>query len=42
MAKLQGRGMDERGMETTRERYLKSTGEKLMKEWDKASSVEEK
>ena len=34
--------MDGRGMETTRERYLKIVGEKLMKQWEKAGNVEEK
>ena len=39
VAKLHGKGTNEREMETTRERFLKSIGEKLMKEWDKAASV---
>ena len=42
VANLHSKGMDERGMETTRERFLKSAQEKLMKERNKATSVEEK
>ena len=42
VAKLHSKGTDERRMETTRERFLKSIGEKLMKEWDKATRVEGK
>ena len=42
VAKLHSKGMDKRGMETTRERFLKRAREKLMKEWHKATSVQEK
>ena len=42
VAKLHGKETDQREGETTREKFLKSTEEKLMKEWDKAASVEEK